>query len=369
MTFLNSLANVPNFKFGGRRKKTHTQRQRYFEARPLYYKKVSKMRLPDFKDTELEFPINIPLRNVYIFRPVKKRPLTLHHDFLNFKMMSGNEILLYLENPENLRPSEFCSALLELRRKENADKIDWESHPWIQNCVETVKKDSPTYSTQSVSNIITAMTALRIKDEDLWQMLAKISYKIIYNAKGATFGKIFAVYINNPEYSNEDFLKHLMVQLPRFIYKFPPQDFTKAFEATFNSQRLTNYLFNDYFYIYIRQRSFYLGVNYLPRCLTILHKMGYNNRDTELWGQGVVPSLYRIIRERLTEENAPEFIQTLEPLCDTYPFLKPLLNAAKAKQFFLSTVMRSLKDNSFHKQVINDLRFYKEQKLEKLERD
>lgn len=32
--------------------------------------------------------------------------------------MSGNQILLHLENPENLRESELCSALIEISKKE-----------------------------------------------------------------------------------------------------------------------------------------------------------------------------------------------------------------------------------------------------------
>lgn len=44
--------------------------------------------------------------------------------------MTGNEILLHLENPENLRETELCGALIELSKKEIED-YDWNTHEWI----------------------------------------------------------------------------------------------------------------------------------------------------------------------------------------------------------------------------------------------
>jgi hypothetical protein len=47
-----------------------------------------------------------------------KKQLTPIHDFINFKKMSGNEIILNLDNHENLANSEFVSALLELGKRD-----------------------------------------------------------------------------------------------------------------------------------------------------------------------------------------------------------------------------------------------------------
>ena len=84
------------------------------------FQRVSKMKMPDLNDKELVFPINIPLRFSYVFKPAKRLPVIPMHDYLNFKNMSGNEILLYLEKPENLRNSEFASALNELVKRPGA---------------------------------------------------------------------------------------------------------------------------------------------------------------------------------------------------------------------------------------------------------
>lgn len=63
-------------------------------------------------------------------------------DVLDFKRISGNEILLHLENAENLRPSELCSALIELHKREITSKkeIDWNNHEWLKKVVLLIKK-------------------------------------------------------------------------------------------------------------------------------------------------------------------------------------------------------------------------------------
>ena len=53
---------------------------------------------------------NIPVR-------VDKLPIPTK-DFINFKIMGGNEILLNLDNHENLRNGELVSGLYELSKRD-----------------------------------------------------------------------------------------------------------------------------------------------------------------------------------------------------------------------------------------------------------
>lgn len=78
------------------------------------------MKTPNFMDKKLTFPVNIPIRYTYLYKPSKRPPPVPMNDYLNFKSMTGNEILLYLENPSNLRDSEFSSALNELMKRPGA---------------------------------------------------------------------------------------------------------------------------------------------------------------------------------------------------------------------------------------------------------
>lgn len=51
------------------------------------------------------------------------------HDYINFKSMCGNEILLNLDNHENLADTELISGLLELARRDPNGEHNWNSHP------------------------------------------------------------------------------------------------------------------------------------------------------------------------------------------------------------------------------------------------
>lgn len=94
-----------------------SQRRKYYASHPELYRRITKMRPPDLTKKEMTFPITIPIRirYMYYFKPRTDIP---SHDFLNFKMMKGNEILLYLENPSELRTSEICGALSALGKIE-----------------------------------------------------------------------------------------------------------------------------------------------------------------------------------------------------------------------------------------------------------
>lgn len=69
---------------------------------------------------------------------VKRLPPTTH-DYIMFKEMSGNEILLNLENASDLRKGELVSALLELSHRSKREPHDWMVHPWVRGAVACVK--------------------------------------------------------------------------------------------------------------------------------------------------------------------------------------------------------------------------------------
>lgn len=80
---------------------------------------------------------------------VKKQPTPIH-DYINFKKMSGNEIILNLDNHENLANSEFVSALLELGKRDKKQEFDWNAHPVTQKCLEDLKERLPKLNAKHV---------------------------------------------------------------------------------------------------------------------------------------------------------------------------------------------------------------------------
>jgi len=69
------------------------------------------------------------------------------HDFMNFRYMTGNEILLNMKNAEHFRHGELCNSLYELARRldlpanKNMKDIEWEKHEYVNRALnQTIKK-------------------------------------------------------------------------------------------------------------------------------------------------------------------------------------------------------------------------------------
>lgn len=79
---------------------------------------MSRLKKFNFKDPNIVYPIRLGLKFSFVYLPNKHRVPTPTHDFIKFTQMTGNEILLHLEKPAELRPSELASALLELANRD-----------------------------------------------------------------------------------------------------------------------------------------------------------------------------------------------------------------------------------------------------------
>ena len=101
--------------------KSRAKTIKYYESKPYLFKRISLIRPQDLTAKSISFPINIPIKFRYLFKPSKSIAHLKEHDFLNFKEKSGNEILLYLEKCSDLRPSEICGALLELGKRKKPE--------------------------------------------------------------------------------------------------------------------------------------------------------------------------------------------------------------------------------------------------------
>lgn len=123
----NSLFSVS--KYFRSKAKTSAKDKEYKYGNDHRYKKIAKLRIPDLKDPNITFPINIPIRFRWVYRPSRVLPKVPTHDYIDFTKMKGNEILLNLENAAHLRHNELASAMFELSRKKGSEsKFDYFVH-------------------------------------------------------------------------------------------------------------------------------------------------------------------------------------------------------------------------------------------------
>jgi hypothetical protein len=66
--------------------------------------------------------------------------------------MSGNEILLNMQNSQHFRNSEISNSLYELSRRislpinETHRKYDWERHEYVKHCIKIMLKRINTFN-------------------------------------------------------------------------------------------------------------------------------------------------------------------------------------------------------------------------------
>ena len=84
-------------------------------------------------------PIRIEMKKSNVRARVKKMPTPIK-DYINFKRMTGNEILLNLDNYENLSNSEIVHGLIELGKRDPGNEHDWNHHPITYKVIKDFKE-------------------------------------------------------------------------------------------------------------------------------------------------------------------------------------------------------------------------------------
>ena len=78
--------------------------------------------------------------------------------------MTGNEILLNLDNYDNLRNGELISGLIELGKRDKLNEFDWNNHAITAKCLAELKKRLPVMNSRNVLQAAMLMQSLKIID-------------------------------------------------------------------------------------------------------------------------------------------------------------------------------------------------------------
>jgi hypothetical protein len=127
-------------------------------------------------------PLRVDLKTTMVRARVDQQPTPVH-DYLNFKKMTGNEILLNLENNENLINSELVSGLIELGKRDTKREHNWNLHPTSAKCLADFKKRLPGMASRHVLQASLFMQLLRVEDKDFWQEVAGHTLRMLHKYK------------------------------------------------------------------------------------------------------------------------------------------------------------------------------------------
>lgn len=122
-------------------------------------------------------------------RALFKNQLTPIHDYLNFKTMTGNEILLNLENHEHFAITELLGGLHELSCRTPPKRVDWMTHPITVSAMAHLKERIGAMTAKQIAQVPIIMHRLKWTDKQLWQECARQVVRLLhkYNSRDMAY--------------------------------------------------------------------------------------------------------------------------------------------------------------------------------------
>lgn len=129
--------------------------------------------------------------------------------------MSGNEILLNMENAEFFRDGELINSLIELSRRNGQEEHDWEVHPYTKAAIDEVYKRLDGFISKHVSQAAFALDALNVNNLTIWEKIAIQAHKHAHLFDAISIANLLDVFV--PKVSEE--VKDDVVYLDKEIEK------------------------------------------------------------------------------------------------------------------------------------------------------
>jgi hypothetical protein len=190
------------------------------------------------------------------------------HDYIDFRTLTGNEILYNLQNAEHFRPYEYSNAFLTLGLKKGAPPgYDWETNPFVQTALQHGKKKISQLNCKVLTSLAHAWGRLGIKDPELWSLLEKH----ILRQFGTIEPKGLARCMYAMRFIAEDkFWERTTEMLPVYIRKLDAGDVLRVVQALTSRKEPYTDLFAKWVYPQIKEKRYLCTPSMLERFLTAL---------------------------------------------------------------------------------------------------
>lgn len=78
-------------------------------------------------------------------------------------------------------------GLIELAKRARNLNYDWNSHPIVSNCLQSLKKRQPRLSAKHIAQVQLILHGLQIKDQEFWNDNAKHVLRMLHLYKARDF--------------------------------------------------------------------------------------------------------------------------------------------------------------------------------------
>lgn len=118
--------------------------------------------------------------------------------------MSGNEILINLNNVENLGQYELMAGLLELAKRDKKHEHNWNTNPITARCIKVYKEKVRGYNAKRTIQGALMLHLLRIRSGQSWEITSKRLLFLLHKYRARDFALMFSIFHNVKDIDNDD---------------------------------------------------------------------------------------------------------------------------------------------------------------------
>lgn len=233
------------------------------------------------KRTLINGPMNIEVRSQRTqLYGLRYQPIPLH-DFLNFKKMTSNEILLNLDNNTSLTNSELIGGLLELTKRDREQRFDWTEHPITAACLKDLKQRQPRLSGKHIAQAQLIMQQMRVKDEAMWQTNAEMVIRMLHCYKTRDMAQFLDIFdrdilddegepIGVKKTADDTFFERIVGLLPMHVKEMNHEQVIRTLEVLTARNLGSERLFDHYILFMIEKYVLRYSVSTYSRMIRVM---------------------------------------------------------------------------------------------------
>jgi hypothetical protein len=322
----------------------------------------------DYRAEDITFPVTLPIKVKSVYSPKKTYHTTPSmHDYLPFQRMSGNEMLLNMQNADKFRNIEVVECLDAFCKLDKVSDVDWNNHELFAKVIHRINSRFSQFTTQDTAKIVRFFQRLGIKNEEFWVKTDKRFWEIHPTLHGKDFAT-FYMHLMKSESTSDDMKIELTKLLPRELRRFSPEHMTEAFKLVVDHDLLSEHLWHNHFHIIFWRKNLWIGLRNFPDIIEYMVKIEFLE-EVEWWNESFLPSIDFYVNDELNDEVCHRMIQSLERLGVAQPAVEVSSYIAKLNERsnFLNTGYLRLQNAHFYKMVLADIEYYKQKEIAKLE--
>jgi hypothetical protein len=200
--------------------------------------------------------------------------------------MSGNEIILNLENHENFATSELIGGLLALAKHDRKYKFNWNNHPITAEALNDLKRRIGFMNSKGVLQTALVLDGLQILDQQAWNLCQKHVLRLLHRYRGRDMALLLDLFEKDVldgegmpymhmKKAPEEFFERITALLPMHINFMDNAELVRTLEVLVSKGLGSERLFLHYIYMRIERNILSFSVDEYCRCIRALADKGF----------------------------------------------------------------------------------------------